>query len=106
MSKFSLQLSDGIHELRDSLAILAGKQKPITVAEATALDQTCVILEHLARELECEVSRHRWNELARKERQAAETVQLLEETKRAGSNVKLFPVIRRPIPRQQPNGAA
>lgn len=106
MATLSLELSDGLRALRECLAELARNRRPITSREAAALDRSCVLLEARARELECEVSRHRWNEAARKERRAAETARLLAETKRPGSNVKLFPVAPRPVPVHQPNGAA
>lgn len=105
MAAFSLELSDGLRELREQLTIFAAAPEGAPAPQVAILASCVALLESRARTLECEVSRHRWNNAARVER-AREMGRILTEATRPGSNVKLFPVIHRPILAGQPEGAA
>lgn len=106
MATFSLDLSDGLHELRGQLLSFAANDRGLLPHHAATLAACCALLELRARELECEVSKFRWNELAQRDAARHQMHSLLDVATRPGSNVKLFPVIRRPVPPSAPTGAA
>jgi len=106
MGVFSLELSDGLHELRRHLMNFMHEPRIFDPDDARVLAECCGLLELRARELECEVSKFRWNEQARRENARHLTHSLLDEATRPGSNVKLFPIVRRPVPPSAPTGAA
>lgn len=106
MSTFSLELSDGLHELRGLLLDYTHEARILDPQDARILVDCCKLLELRARDLEGEVSKFRWNEQARRENAQHLTHSLLDVATRPGSNVKLFPVIRRPVPPSAPTGAA
>lgn len=105
-STFSLELSDGLHEMRGLLLDYTHEPRILDPQDAAALVKCLGLLELRARELECEVSKFRWNEQARRENARHLTHELLDIATRPDSNVKLFPVIRRPVPPSAPTGAA
>ena len=104
--KLSLALSDGLFELRRSFAATFPSGGMVLDDEQT--DQLVTLLKEfgaMARRLENEVSRSRWNEPALRDR-IAEAEKILAETKRPGSNVALFPVVPRPFQDGNPDGRA
>lgn len=103
---FSLELSDDLHELRGLLLDYCHEPRILDPQDARVMVECCKQLELRARELENEVSKFRWNEQARRDNARHLTHELLDVATRPGSNVKLFPVIRRPVPPSAPTGAA
>ncbi len=104
MPKLSLDLSDDLGRLADNLDGLTRDGLSLDREATAILAATLRSLYRAARALETEVSRHRWNEAARLER--ADIGRILDAATRPGSNVKLFPVIHRPIPGGIPAGLA
>jgi hypothetical protein len=96
MSRFSLELSDGIEELERQFKDYTHEAKVLDPADAIALIACCALLKRRARQLENEVSRKRWNDQARAERDE-ETRRVLDAVTEPGSNVALFPVVPRPF---------
>ncbi len=91
-------VSDGLTALRNRLPNMAG-----AVLDRTSIGFLIEEVEELrdqALRYEFEISRHRWNDLARREMLEHED-RVLEAAHRPGSNVTLFPT--RPAPM---NGAA
>ncbi len=95
MAKMSLQLSDGLDELRGRFEGYA-KGQVLSSADARIYVKILRILHVMARNLEKEVSRDRWNSLARAERDASELA-ILAELSRPGTNVTAFPAMSRPF---------
>lgn len=109
MAKMSLELSDTLFELRRELTSRFPAGGMVLDDEQTSLlTQTLKELGVIARRLENEVSRHRWNEQARQDakRQARETDRVLAELQRPDTNLRLFPVVPRPFSDGMPGGAA
>lgn len=102
---FSLELSDGLHELRGLLADFTHEPRVLDPDDARALIKCCVELERKARAMECEIDKYRWNEAARQTCRQ-EMRRVLAEAIGSGSNVTLFPVIRRPVMTGHPDGGA
>lgn len=96
MARLSLELSDGLAELRGLLSDYVHEPRILDPEDARTLMDVCAVLRNRARKLENEVSRSRWNREARHERLAeAETV--LAAVAAPESNVRLFPVVPRPF---------
>lgn len=105
MTGFSLELSDGIAELRLQLDPYCRETLVLEPGDARALQHCCDLLYRRAREMECELSRRIWNEQAAVDR-IQEMNRVAEEIGRCGTNVTLFPVVPRPQPPRSPEGAA
>ena len=97
--RMSRELSDRLYSMRRALAdhdqggvILSGDQVRGFIAELKNLGV-------LAQQLENEVSRHRWNEAARKDlaRIATETAAITAEAARPGTNLRLLGRMALPI---------
>lgn len=87
MAKLSLDLSDGLRELSALFDDYTHEPRVLEPADARAFKEAIRLLYSAARSLENEISRRRWNELARDE---ALSDHVLGEAYRAGSNVRLF----------------
>ena len=106
MATMSLELSDGLQELRGLLLDYTHEVRILEPGDARILVECCSLLLRRARELESEVDKLRSNEQVRRHNARAATYNLLDLVTTPGSNVKLFPVIRRPAPVGCPEGAA
>lgn len=109
MAKMSLALSDGLFELRRNLTgTYPSGGMVLDDEQADNLFKLLKELGVMARRLENEISRHRWNEQAMrdKKRIAEETRRVIAEIERPGTNVALFPVVARPFSDGLPGGAA
>jgi hypothetical protein len=104
-ARLSLELSDGLAELREFLADYAHERRVLDPEDARVLMEICDVLRNRARKLENEVSRTMWNGEARRER-LMETETVLAAISDPGTNVLLFPVIPRPFSDGQTGGAA
>lgn len=93
--KMSLELSAGLFEARRIVNDYAEGRLELTPAVMKSFEGILMDFGMLARKLENEVSRHRWNEAARQDRVRAAVV--VEELSRPDTNVTLFPVVSRPI---------
>lgn len=105
MARLSLELSDGLAELRDLLSDYTHEPLVLQPDDARTLMEVCAVLRDRARKLENEVSRGRWNREARRER-LAEADAILAAVAAPESNVRLFPVIPRPFSDGRSGGAA
>lgn len=105
MARMSLDLSDDLAQLAANFDSFAHGGIVMDGETVIGIATTLRSLHRAARALENEVSRKRWNESARLERME-ETGRVLAELTRPGSNVTLFPVIRRPFSDGRPTGAA
>lgn len=105
MSRMSLELSDELSQLATDFDQFS--HGGIVMDGDTVFGIVVKInkLKRLARMLENEVSQKRWNDAARAD-SSHELHRVLDEATRPGTNVKLFPVIRRPFSDGQPHGAA
>jgi hypothetical protein len=97
----SLALSDGLFELRRNLkdAFPSGGIV-LDDDQAETLVRLLKELGVMARQLENEVSRHRWNAMAKEDRAAEEqrlTEAVLAEIARPDTNLQLFPIVPRPF---------
>lgn len=104
MARMSLDLSNDLARLADNFDQFAHGGLVLDGQTVLGIVATLRGLYRAARELENEVSQKRWNTAAKLER--AQISHLLDEATRPGSNVTLFPVIRRPAPPSAPTGAA
>lgn len=102
---FSLELSDGLHELRGLLADFTHEPRILAPEDARALVECCAVLERKARELECDLDKLRWNNAARQACRQ-EMRRVLAEATGPGSNVTLFPVVHRPVMTDRSDGGA
>lgn len=101
-------LSDALSALRRNLADYEDTGVVLCGEEVRSLRADLKELLMAARNLENEVSRRRWNEMGRSERDwAVETARAIAaEVGRPGSNVALFPMIPRPFTDGRPEGGA
>lgn len=106
MAKLSPQLSDDLGRLADDFDQFVHGGLVLDGQTVLGIVSRLRELGRVARELETDLSRHHWNEKARRDNARATTHDLLSLATTPGSNVKLFPVIRRPLPAGQPEGAA
>lgn len=90
----SLELSDGLFQLRRVVSDYADGKLQLTPQTMRSFENILVSFAMMSRKLENEISMHRWNEAARRERAAAAVV--VAELTRPGTNVSLLPVIPRP----------
>jgi hypothetical protein len=90
----SYQVSDGLSEMTRIFDEYISGSRVAVESDVRALRRVTKLLADAALDLEHEVSRLRWNEQARKER---ETAIVLELVKEPGSNIRLFPIIPRPF---------
>ncbi|RUU24987.1 hypothetical protein EOD08_23960 [Mesorhizobium sp. M6A.T.Ca.TU.002.02.2.1] len=103
--KMSLELSDGLFDLRRLIADYEHEARVLAPEDARILARCIKELGIKAREMENHLSRLLWNEQARAER-AAEAERIASAVCQPGSNVMLFPVIPRPFSDGRPGGAA
>lgn len=103
MTKMSLDLSDDLGRLADDFDQFAHGGLVLDSGTVLGLVAKLRALHRRARYLETELSRHLWNDAARRDNARHEMHSLLDVATRPDSNVKLFPIIRRPTP---PTGAA
>ncbi len=96
MAKMSLELSDGLQQLKRELAEYDHEPRILDPQDARVLIECVELLHQRARDLENEVSAKRWNEEARRDR-ILEMDRILSEIQRPGTNVRLFPVVERPL---------
>lgn len=101
MAKFSLALSDGLRDLSALFDDYTHEPRTLDPADARAFKECIKLLYRSARDLENELSRRHWNEIASDEQT---TDAVLSEVYRPGSNVRLFPVIARPFHDGRPAG--
>lgn len=108
MSESFYALSDGLSALRRALLDYEGTGVQLEGKAVRTLRAQLKELLISARNLENEVSRRRWNEMGRSERDwAVETARAIAaEVGRPGSNVALFPMIPRPFTDGRPEGGA
>lgn len=106
MAKLSLELSDSLGRLADDFDQFVHGGLVLDGQSVLGIVSRLRELRRLAREMETDLSKLRWNEKARRDNARAATHDLLSLATTPGSNVKLFPVICRPIPAGQPEGAA
>lgn len=110
--KMSLELSDGLFDLRRLIAAYEHEARVLDPTDARILARCIKELGIMARDMENRLSRLLWNEQARAEqaaeaaRCAAEADRIAEAACRPGSNVRLFPVIPRPFSDGGPRGVA
>lgn len=81
------ELSDGLFELRRAFVANEGDKVILTAEQVSWM---CTILMHFgqtALRQAHEISRHRWNELARAD---SPVIEIMDEAMRPGSNVILF----------------
>ena len=95
MTKMNFNLSDGLFQLRRALMdkFPSGGMQ----LDDAQTDELVAFLKELgvmAQRMENEISRHRWNEPALREQIA----ELEAELARPNTNVRLFPVVSRPLP--------
>lgn len=95
MARFSLELSDGLADLAGLFDNYTHEARVLDPDDARAFRACVRLLLQRARELENEVSRHRWNDEARREREAQEAI--VAEAMRPGTNLRLFALPHRPI---------
>lgn len=100
-----LELSDGLGRLADDLEQFVRGGLTIDGGTVVALVYNIRRFHRLSRALENEISRYRWNECARKDRDA-EAQAIAAEVARPGSNVTLFPAMQRIAMGDLPEGAA
>lgn len=105
MTRLTLELSDGIAELRQEFEPYAREEMVLTPRNARALQICCDLLYRRAREMETELSQHLSNEAARRDR-AIDAQRIAAELERPDTNVTLFPVVARPQPAPDTGGAA
>lgn len=103
MAQLSLDLSDDLSRLAENFDQFSHGGIVMDGETVLGIVATLRMFYRAARKLENEVSQKRWNEAAQMER--AQISHVLDEATRPGTNVKLFPVIRRPTP-SAPTGAA
>lgn len=107
MARMSLDLSDGLAELRRQFNDYTHEPRVLAPSDARTLQEICDVLYARARELENEVSAKRWNEAARLDQRDSDRV--LAALQAPDTNIRLFPVIPRPFSDghpQWPGGAA
>ncbi len=97
--KMSLELSDTLFELRREFEPFEHEARVLTPDNARTLSAVLKELGVMARKLENEVSRQRWNDMALAERSVrlAEGRRIIAESERRGSNIVLFPLGERPF---------
>ncbi|WP_048648971.1 hypothetical protein [Nitratireductor soli] len=105
MSRLSLELSDGIAELRAQFDVYAREALVLPQRDARALQVCCDLLYQRARAMETALSQHLWNEAARRDR-AMDAERIAAELERPGTNIALFPVVPRPQSAPETGGAA
>lgn len=88
-------LSDALSELKSQFHRCGHGGVFVSSDEAIQLAQKLDALTRHARKLENEVSRYRWNEAARQEREQAKAI--VEAVMDKGSNVLFFPACERPF---------
>lgn len=103
-TRMSLELSDGLVELRHLLDDYQHEPRILDPQDARILSRCIQELTTRARALENEVSQKRWNEIAKAER-LADMDSIIEAVHRPGSNIALFPVIPRPFSDGRPGAA-
>ncbi|WP_054309994.1 hypothetical protein [Mesorhizobium sp. 1M-11] len=96
MAKMSLELSDGLQQLKRLFVDYQHEPRVLEPDDARIIQQCIELCYARARELENEVSAKRWNDEARRDR-LVEMDRILSEIQRPGTNVMLFPVVERPI---------
>lgn len=108
MSENFYVLSDGLSALQRFFLDFEGTGVQLEGKAVRGLRAQLKDLLISARNLENEVSRRRWNEMGRGERDwAVDTARAIAaEVGKPGSNVALFPVIRRPFTDGRPEGGA
>jgi hypothetical protein len=96
-----LTMKKNFHAVSDTLFGMAKLFGEYASGQRIAGERDVRILQKLARrlgsealEMEHEISRHRWNEEARRER---ETEIVLDQIRDPDSNIRLFPVVPRPF---------
>ncbi|PYE86885.1 hypothetical protein [Phyllobacterium leguminum] len=97
----TFELSDRLKHLEQIFARFEEKGVNVSPRGVDALMRTLKEFRETAMALENEVSRHRWNDAARRER-AQRQRQLLADAVGTG-DVMLFPVISRPEPKEHVN---
>lgn len=99
----SYELSDGLARLRQQFERLqdCGGTRLIGEQEITGMVAQLRAIHALAQRLENEVSASRWNSAARRDRTRNLAADIVSAS-RPGSNVRIFPVIARPIPEDRP----
>lgn len=92
------ELSTRLDELRATFDVFINEGREFGELEARAYQCNIDALRWMARQMECEISRHRWNALPDDRERFVQEV-LVEAISAPGSNVHAFPVIARPVPR-------
>lgn len=100
----NLEVSVALLQLRRGYAEFQHGGHVMTSEEVTGLVALLRELGAMARRLENENSRHRWNEAARRERGQAQAV--MDAIASPNSNVALFPIVPRPFSDGHPRGAS
>ncbi|CAN0654313.1 putative Transcriptional regulator [Nitratireductor aquimarinus] len=94
-----MEVSDGIRELKAELTPYCQARRVLEPDHARALQVCCDLLFQAAKHQEIEIARHVRNS-------AAAWWNITQEIDRPGTNLALFPIIPRPVPTPDPEGAA
>ena len=97
MARMSLELSDGINDLRRYLENYTHEPRVLEPSDAEIYVQILRVLFQHARTLENRLSRLLWNEAAEADLKDAVAREVLAEVSRPQTNLVLFPAAPRPF---------